>query len=563
MKNAPLVARVGTALLASCSSGSSGDSVVVLPESSIQTLGLTTSSGILFAEGDHALFLVSEFSQGQTDLNGDGDTFDELLHVVRVDTGVARNLGFRGISWILTERFLVVQVNERIDGDADGSGTEETLLYVEDLASGATFFVDLETDFLQGSPLVTDGRWVVVPRSDGTVLAIDLETAEVVDLGRGAGSFAANVAWLSDRRVYYATPEGETDLNGDGEDGDVVVAVFDLVGRTEEILPYSLVGASLNLEGEVVTFRARESNTDAAVPGAADDLNGDGDTDDVVRVFYDVALGRESVLPGQALGSLFPVFGGGFAAQTVIEDDVDLNGDGDLGDSAIQLVDLATGVVHNLGYSVHPELAMSDSHLVFGVDEAAQGPMDLDGDGDENGFVVHVVDLATGAVRSLGLEMNSFCFCAFDLEGAELLLLAGESATGTSGAGDAGGSGGGGVPGGSGGGDPAASPGRLVLFDLARGTERDLGFQPTTLLVDFAGGDGLGAFVVPSGEGLDTVFETHVYDFATRRITNTGLQAFDVRPTPAGLIGSIDEFNVGDLNGDGDDIDRVIFRSDL
>ena len=62
---------------------------------------------------------------------------------------------------------------------------------------------------------------------------------------------------------------------------------------------------------------------------------------------------------------------------------------------------------------------------------------------------------------------------------------------------------------------------------------------------------------------MDTVFETHLYDFATRRITNTGLQAFDVRATAGGLIGSIDEFNVGDLNGDGDEIDRVIFRGEL
>jgi hypothetical protein len=54
----------------------------------VTNLGLDFPYGRLQLEGSLAAFSVEESRQGNTDLNGDGDVWDHVLHVYDASTGV-------------------------------------------------------------------------------------------------------------------------------------------------------------------------------------------------------------------------------------------------------------------------------------------------------------------------------------------------------------------------------------------------------------------------------------------------------------------------------------------
>ena len=90
----------------------------------------------------------------------------------------------------------------------------------------------------------------------------------------------------------------------------------------------------------------------------------------------------------------------------------DLNRDGDVGDGVLQLRNLATGKRTNVGLATSQSFFLgrgwSQSFflgrgwLVFSVSESQQGALDLNGDGDVDDSVLHIVDLESGRITSLG-----------------------------------------------------------------------------------------------------------------------------------------------------------------
>ncbi len=123
------------------------------------------------------------------------------------------------------------------------------------------------------------------------------------------------------------------------------------------------------------------------------DLNGDGDLSDSVIQLRDLATGERTNLrlagDSLALSENWLVF-------RVSEDgqSEDLNGDGDLSDSVIHLRDLATGEMTNLELAVyHRGVALSENWLVINVPEDRQSE-DLNGDGDTEDEVLYTVDLS-------------------------------------------------------------------------------------------------------------------------------------------------------------------------
>ena len=77
--------------------------------------------------GTLTFFEVSESKQGNMDLNGDGDTNDDVLHMFDAETGVTTNLGFAVLQQIrASDDFLVFSVHECDQDNTDLNGDSDT-----------------------------------------------------------------------------------------------------------------------------------------------------------------------------------------------------------------------------------------------------------------------------------------------------------------------------------------------------------------------------------------------------------------------------------------------------
>jgi hypothetical protein len=138
--------------------------------------------------------------------------------------------------------------------------------------------------------------------------------------------------------------------------------------------------------------------------GPATDFNGDGDTSDSIAQIVDLATGAVTSTD-LAIDLSDPMRLGQRTAFVIVDEashgSGSLNGDGDTNDDILHLVDLGNGNVHNTGMDVHTRAfftapytlwAQNSGNLIFAVSEAAHGSRDLNGDGDANDLVVHIQD---------------------------------------------------------------------------------------------------------------------------------------------------------------------------
>lgn len=170
--------------------------------------------------------------------------------------------------------------------------------------------------------------------------------------------------------------------------------------------------------------RGRYALTSAGEQALGADENGDGDQIDQLLVVHDLATRQNLVVP-LAIGSspAQPGYLGATSAALPVSEErqggVDLNGDGDADDYVLHLVDYATGASQNLGLAVTAqtftqigvgEILHGSDLVVFKVTEAGQSGLSLNGDGDAADDVLHVLDPATGVVTNLGLATVGFPF---------------------------------------------------------------------------------------------------------------------------------------------------------
>src|SRR5437016_7617664 len=129
-----------------------------------------------------------------------------------------------------------------------------------------------------------------------------------------------------------------------------------------------------------------------------------------------------------------PWAAGDWVAFLVPEEDRDLNGDGNTNDSVLHIVDVRTLQVINLGLAVDPLLAGRDvgppvafsaSTLAVLVSERAQGNKDLNGDGDATDDVLEIVDLTTRKVTNTDLAGSEV-----RMDGSRVALLTPEAEQG-------------------------------------------------------------------------------------------------------------------------------------
>lgn len=275
--------------------GDLGDSVVMAYDHARREVINTGLASFEYALQDPFLFIkVFELFQGQSDLNGDGDFLDSVLHVVDVRTGETVNLGLAAESFSVTEAgtvlFLVPesdQGNRDLNGDGD---TSDRVAHVWDPVSRETRNLGVVLLLLSGE-------------GDNSDIPVQLcETSE--------------------------------DLNGDRDVGDCVLHTYD--GSTGKLVNHGLaVSGSVVVTENLIQFTVSERNQGNG------DLNGDGDARDFVLHLLDTRTGEISNTRLAASPSVFAPRSDDLVAVPVEElrQGRDLTGDGDLGDTVLHVID--------------------------------------------------------------------------------------------------------------------------------------------------------------------------------------------------------------------------------
>lgn len=346
---------------------------------------------------DGRVFVAAE-EQGYGDKNGDGDTDDNVLLVHDVRSGVSENLSravqFAGGNLPLVGvdgALLALGVNESAQGldlNADGD-LHDVLVEIRDLESGLVRPTNLPVNgmWVEGGlvglyvPEDTDLDFVGTDYDDdGDMLDTvaffydgftDTLTNTAVTVEMWSGNALAPA--LGDRRAGFLASEIPGDLNGDGDNDDHVLQLFDArtgVTRSTGIAAWR-EGGVLDIDASHAACVALEG---VLQPGAlaldlasgtqqsfgfsvgrldlaeerlllfasefAQDLDGDGDRLDIVPLVHDLRTGRTFNTRVAALSSSHAQLTGGRLAVHASEfaQGRDLNGDGDLEDVVLSVV---------------------------------------------------------------------------------------------------------------------------------------------------------------------------------------------------------------------------------
>lgn len=335
-------------------------------DDSLLNLGLAFESGTLGIGGVLVAFGVNEDDQGATDLNGDGDTADVVLHVHSVTTGVTTNTGVAmfgqpalGIASVAFLAFEPGQGASDLDGDGDA---DDFVVHVHDARTGVT---------------------------------------------TNAQRAATSRLTFHDHAFAFTTdePSSAADLNGDGDLSDpFVFELYDLLLGGVEQTPLALRPNTALLAANVDDWIVL---VDEAAQGL--DLNGDGDEDD--GVWHEVDPHGFAALPlGFSSSATHASLGNGTAVALAAEeiDGLDANGDGDQLDVQAVLHDPLHDQTFASGLAVAAAFpfALTRTRLAFGVGEIDQGE-DLNGDLDQDDVVLHSMDVTNGTLTSHGLALAS------------------------------------------------------------------------------------------------------------------------------------------------------------
>ncbi len=423
------------------------------------------SSGKLYAaQADLVFCAVTEAGAG-LDLNGDGDTADEVVHLFDPRSNTVTNLGLAlgksstsvRLPYSINENRLAIAVSEADQGgqdlNGDGDATDEVIhlysaggirnlgLAVFDAGSGQTA-LKLRGDLLAFG--------VSESGHNGADLNGDSDAADyVMHLYRISTGLTTNLAkaltggLIVNRHfnIYgdlVAFPVREFSqgavLNGDGDMLDDIQHVHDASTGTTYDLGLAIQLGTKTLAGmpQEVIFLVPESEQGA-------DLDGDGLTASLVAHVFHKATGKVSNLQLAAtriedsdkLAALVvPEAGPGSLA--------DHNGDGDTSDFVVFLYHYLTGKQTNTRLALPTSggkvltsapLALDGNFVLLGVFETDQFGVDLNADGDANDTILHVYAAGTGAKKNLTLAVVPGAFIPF--AGGLAAARAREKATGT------------------------------------------------------------------------------------------------------------------------------------
>jgi hypothetical protein len=294
------------------------------------------------------VFPTSESASGQ-DLNGDGYLTDTVLRYLNLATGEVTNTGL-SVSSVHGD----IDLYEHIIAFVGGDGR----VRYYDLKSSTVG----ETGLIGSHPTVYEDRIVFV--SQGTIRVFDVNRKTAVDTG------VPSFPYFAEAPVFY---------------GDIVafqmgktIQYYDL--RTGTVTDTGAVGTHPVIFGDRIAFVTSE----AAV---GSDLNGDGDVQDSVVRYYELA---SRVLRNTGAVGSFPAICGDRIVFSTPEEsvNVDLNGDGLIWGDVIRYYDLSLGhVVNTQELGTEPDCY---GDMISYYQWEFWTGIDLNGDGDQNDSLVFV-----------------------------------------------------------------------------------------------------------------------------------------------------------------------------
>ena len=273
---------------------------------------------------------------GGIDLNGDGDSSDEVVHLWSHVAGV-QNLGRAAVSVSLSATcaggasvgrgcdldtdcpggtcsaaWLAALVSEAGEGgssrpapDLNGDGdTADTVVEVHPASGGDWTNVGQAADTVGvvGAVVAFEIECIARDTTDRVLQVYNADTQQRL-MGAGApvrGQAAGEFVLGDQGLVAFRTSEaaqGKADLNGDGDATDDVLQVFDpatgmLLNTHQAVTPCRLEACDprtpYRVLNNTVTFLTLEADQ-------GEDLNGDGDTDDLVLQTFNVRMAEQGV----------------------------------------------------------------------------------------------------------------------------------------------------------------------------------------------------------------------------------------------------------------------------
>lgn len=381
----------------------------------------------LVAGPRHALFLVSEAGQ-RVDLNGDGDMADAVVHHLAFATGLVTNVGLAARTIRGDGDLFGIHVEEEAQGatDLDGDGDlNDSVLYaylaptatlrrlapsLHVMSAGAQF--DVQGFVLAwASPESTAGSgtdWNGNGFTNNVVLCTHQARSAATrnsGLAIPADFTEAYRFAISGSLVMASLDEGAqsgTDWNGDGLANDDVTVLFDATTGAVRNLDLAAYYRMPDFTDWPTAWIATRGYFAFCVDelGESQDLNGDGRIAPALAV-HRIASGTTTILPASPTIPL---------QACCVEDRVvyladesaslpaaDRNGDGDTLDDVLTSWSASTGVATNHAIAVRATTSVFERHYrsraaLVPVVEALQGQQDLNGDGNVQDDVAHVLE---------------------------------------------------------------------------------------------------------------------------------------------------------------------------
>ena len=355
--------------------------------------GATTARAVNsnpYALTDHtAVYLISEVGEGGAaglDLNGDGDTADHIIAV----------FDFRARTEFLSTTPFAVNAAAGI-----GTAAERAVFDVEERAQGNPG-VDLNNDFDLDDLILA---WIDTENAPTTVNFPTDSTSTRVSLVALTPKIdgTKGIVVVSELR---SGPTG-TDYNGDLDFADAVAFAVDFTNTPGTATNLGFAVANFELNGPDVLLGVSEQ-------GEGSNLNGDGDTDDVVLRYVDLSDSTPMTRSLGTVASATSFFR--FSAEEVRIAAIlpegqspnfdNLNGDGDTDDNGLVLLGTNPLVTPPGGiaqtpffgatasaFSTTPPLLIGTDVFAFATSEPMEGS-DLNGDGDANDTVLQYIRYA-------------------------------------------------------------------------------------------------------------------------------------------------------------------------
>ncbi len=416
--------------------------------------------------GGFVSFAVPEAAEGR-DLNGDGDPDDHVLHVHDVRRGSTRNLrlavALGGLFSVEQDgalvAFGVAETEQGVDLDGDGlRNSVQAFVYEADrgLTTQLGLHLSSRMHLSSESPIVAGRRVVLVAEErtsgdlnadgdteDRIVHVYDADTGTLQNLGRAVdrvvveGSMLALVTCQCEHGIELhdlesglirMTPQSPA---GVWVGGDLALLRLEESGNPAKMFAYDRFTDALFELGPLAFVPYEPALVDRRAAFSVDelasgqDLDGDGELLDTVLQIFDA---RTGTLQSSGLATFSPAEIDGHVAvfQTLPAPSTARPPPS----YALVALDLRNGAVQELHLRAS-EFRFEAGRVVAVTPEAWVGA-DLNGDGDQLDSVVQVHDLATGVTTSTGLAvLVSDTPTLLELEGDFLAFTVPEHEQGT------------------------------------------------------------------------------------------------------------------------------------